>query len=59
MIDEELRLVCSDQLPDFFHRRDRFCLIGIQGRNYVFLEIVFQMDDVTGQDDEAGILEMD
>src|SRR4029077_17386662 len=58
MIDEERRLVCSDQLPDFFHRCDRFCLIGIEGRNYAFLEIPFQMDDVAGQNDEARIREM-
>jgi hypothetical protein len=59
MIDEERRLVYCDHLLDFFHRRDRFCLIGIEGRDYIFLEILFQMSDVAGQDDEAGILEMD
>jgi len=58
MIDEERRLVCSDQLPDSFHRRDRFRLIGIEGRNYAFFEIPFQMDDVAGQNDEARVLEM-
>src|SRR5262249_9609770 len=34
-------------------------LVGIAGRNYVSLELLFQMNDVAGQDDEAGILEMD
>jgi hypothetical protein len=58
MIDEERRLVCFDQLPDSFHRRDRFRPIGIEGRNYAFFEIPFQMDDVAGQNDEARILEM-
>jgi hypothetical protein len=33
--------------------------VGIEGRNYVFLESPFQMNDVAGQDDEAGILQMD
>ena len=56
MINEELRFVCSDQLPDFFHRRNRFCLIGIQGRDYVLLEILFRMHDVAGQNDEAEFL---
>ena len=59
MIDEELRLVCRNHPPDFFHRRDRRCLIGIEGWHYVLLEILLQMNDVAGQDDEAGILEMD
>jgi hypothetical protein len=59
MIDEERRLVHCDHLPDFFHRRDWFCFVGIEGRNSVFLEILFRMNDVAGQDDEAGILEMD
>ena len=59
MIDEEHRLVHCDHLPDFFHRSDRFCLVGIERWNYVSLQILFRMNDVPGQDDEAGILEMD
>jgi hypothetical protein len=58
MIDEERGLVCTDQLFDLFHRRDRFCLVGIERRNYTSLEILFQMNDIAGQNDEARILEM-
>ena len=47
MIDEERRLVRCDNLPDFFHRRERVLLIGIQGWNYVPFEILFRMNDVT------------
>ena len=56
MIDEQRRLVDRDHLPDFFHRRDRFFLIGVEGRNDVVLEILFRMNDVAGQYDEAEFL---
>jgi hypothetical protein len=55
MVDEVRHLVGCDHLVDFFHRRDELRLVGIEGGNSVLLEIVFQMNDVAGQDDEAGI----
>lgn len=59
MVDEERRLVRCDHQPDFFHRRDGFWLVGIEGGNSVLLQILLQMNDVAGQDDEAGIHEVD
>lgn len=53
MIDEKLRVIRRDHPPDPLHGGDRCGLIRIQRRYRVLLKILLEMNDVSGQDDEA------
>ena len=59
VIDEKLGLVCCHHPPDSGHGGYRRGLVGIEGRHDVPLKIIFGVNNVTGQDDEARIFQMD
>ena len=58
VVDEDRCFVRGDQSLDFFHRRDGFRTIRIEGGHYVVPKVFRRMGDITGQDDEAGFFQV-